>query len=151
MQHVEVERTGRGILASDSHVATLTLESGRVIRFERVGYKSFGPNAVNIVVGEAGGLVPRVATCSGVSAPNFHRDAPLGHHFGPTLIDVSDAATSPTLRQWGSPTILIDGIDVGGESAPCGGAACRLYAAGDGVPTDEEIETTLRHAMEMRR
>jgi hypothetical protein len=93
VQHVEVERTSRSILASDTLVATITLESGRVIRFERVGYNAFGPNAVNIVVGEAGGLVPRIAGCGGVSSPNFHRDAPLGHHFGPTLIDVKDAVT----------------------------------------------------------
>jgi hypothetical protein len=58
-----------------------------------VGYKSFGPNAVNVVVSEADGLVPRIASCVGISSPNFHRDAPLGHHFQPTLIDVKDALT----------------------------------------------------------
>ena len=93
VQHVEVERTRRSPLASDTHVATVTLENGQSIRFERIGYKSFGPNALNIVVGEAGGLVPRIATCDDVSAPNFHREAALGHHFGPTLIDVKDAVT----------------------------------------------------------
>ena len=93
VQHVEVERVSRSLLASDSHVAVVTIDGGRVIRFERIGYKSFGPNAVNIVIGEAGGLVPRIATCEGVSAPNFHREAPLGHHFAPTLIDVKDAVT----------------------------------------------------------
>jgi hypothetical protein len=35
--------------------------------------------------------VPRIASCNGVSFPNFHRDAPLGHHFQPTLIDIGDA------------------------------------------------------------
>ena len=91
--HVEVERTGRSFLASSTHVAAVTVESGQVIRFEHVGYKSLGPNALNIVISEAGGLVPRVATCEGVAAPNFHRDAALGHHFSPTLIDVKDAIT----------------------------------------------------------
>jgi hypothetical protein len=63
------------------------------MRFERLGHDAFGPNAVNVVVAEAGGLVPLVASCAGVAPPNFHREAPLGHHFQPTLIDVKDAVT----------------------------------------------------------
>jgi hypothetical protein len=87
-----VERTDSyKLLASDTLVASVELRDGDIIRFESVGYKSFGPNAVNIVISEADGLVPRIASCDAVSFPNFHRDAPLGHHFQPTLIDVNEA------------------------------------------------------------
>lgn len=79
------------LLASDTLSAVVELRDGEIIRFANVGYNSFGPNAVNIVISEADGLVPRVASCSGVSFPNFHRDAPLGEHFQPTLFDVNDA------------------------------------------------------------
>ena len=79
-----VEKTESfSLLASDTLIASVELRDGELIRFERVGYKSFGPNAVNVVVSEADGLVPRIASCDGVSFPNFHRDAPLGHHFQP--------------------------------------------------------------------
>ena len=87
-----VERTeGFALLATNTLTATVELRDGEVLRFANVGHKSFGANAVNVVVAEADGLVPRIATCNGVSFPNFHRDAPLGHHFQPTLIDISDA------------------------------------------------------------
>src|SRR6185312_2046001 len=39
-------------------------------------------------------------------------------------IDVTDPSTPVELRAWGSPTILIDGVDVtGGEAS---GSSCRL-------------------------
>ena len=81
------------ILASDGLCADVIVGEGAKIRFEHVGFNSFGSTAVNVVVAEASGLVPRVASCSGVSAPNFHRESPLGHHFHPTLIDVKEAIT----------------------------------------------------------
>jgi len=84
---------GGGVLASDGHKATFEFNEGGPLMFERLGYSSFGSTAVNVVVAEASGLVPRVASCSGVSAPNFHRESPLGHHFHPTLIDVKEAVT----------------------------------------------------------
>ncbi len=79
------------LLPSDTLIAAVELRDGEMIRFASVGYKSFGPNAVNVVISEADGLVPRIASCDSVSFPNFHRDAPLGHHFQPTLIDVNEA------------------------------------------------------------
>lgn len=82
-----------GIFAGDGVKVTLLFNEGGSLTFERLGYNSFGSTAVNIVVAEAGGLVPRVATCNGVSAPNFHRESPLGHHFHPTLIDAREAVT----------------------------------------------------------
>ena len=87
-----VEKTESfALLASDTLIATVELRDGELLRFVRVGFKSFGPNAVNVVISEADGLVPRIASCNGVGFPNFHRSAPLGHHFQPSLIDVNDA------------------------------------------------------------
>ena len=87
-----VERTkSYSLLPSDTLIASVELRDGEIIRFASVGYKSFGPNAVSVVISEADGLVPRIASCGAVSFPNFHRDAPLGHHFQPTLIDLNDA------------------------------------------------------------
>jgi hypothetical protein len=79
------------VLASDSLCAEVLTKDGARLRFDRVGFNSFGSTASNVFVAEAGGLVPLVASCDGVGPPNFHRDSPLGHHFHPTLIDVKDA------------------------------------------------------------
>jgi hypothetical protein len=84
------------VLASDglcADVVTRVDESPRLLRFERVGFGSFGSNATNIVVSEAAGLVPRIASCTTVGAPNFHREAALGEHFQPSLIDLKEAVT----------------------------------------------------------
>ncbi|HJU43400.1 MAG TPA: hypothetical protein VJ691_11320 [Vicinamibacterales bacterium] len=74
-------------------VYELVTEEGKSLRFERTTSGSFGPKATNIIVGEADGLEPRVASCTGVTPANFHRDAPLGHHFQPELIDLKEALT----------------------------------------------------------
>lgn len=71
----------------------MVTEDGKTLRFEGTSSGSFGPRATRIIVGEADGLEPRVASCSGVSAANFHRDAPLGHHFQPGLFDLKEAYT----------------------------------------------------------
>lgn len=81
------------IFASDSLCVDVITKDGAELRFERVGFKSFGSTAVNVVVAGAGGLVPRIASCREVGPPNFHHDAPLGHHFSPTLFDVKEAVT----------------------------------------------------------
>lgn len=44
-------------------------------------------------------------------------------------IDVEDPAAPSWARGWGSPTILIDGIDVAGHK-PSTSSACRLYTGG---------------------
>lgn len=59
-------------------------------------------------------------------------------------IDVSAPSAPPELRNWGSPTILIDGADVGGQPAAAG-ASCRLYD-GARVPSIDAIERALRAA-----
>jgi hypothetical protein len=82
---------GGSLLADDSLCADVVMKDASRLRFERVGFNSFGSTAVNVVVSKAGGLVPRIASCGGVGSPNFHRASPLGHHFKPTLIDIKDA------------------------------------------------------------
>ena len=51
-------------------------------------------------------------------------------------------------RQYGSPTILVQGKDVAGGEAPGADACCRIYADGGGVmrgvPTVEQIAAKLR-------
>lgn len=83
---------GGALLSSDALCTEVVMKDGARLRFEHVGFKAFGTNAVNVFVSAAADLVPRVATCSGISAPNFQRDSPLGHHFLPALTDVKDAA-----------------------------------------------------------
>ena len=92
LQQVSVGCEG-AILASDSLCADVVTSEGKALRFERVGFNSFGANATNVVVAEADGWcrASRRARASGL--PNFHRDAALGPHFSPTLIDVKDAVT----------------------------------------------------------
>jgi hypothetical protein len=55
-------------------------------------------------------------------------------------VDTSDPNTPAALRIWGSPTILVDGMDVtGGEPT---GPSCRLYPGG--APSVESIVAALR-------
>ena len=63
-------------------------------------------------------------------------------------IDVDAASTPVDFRDWGSPTILIDGVDLAGERGPSG-RSCRLYgkAGQAGVPSKAIIEEQLRRAM----
>jgi hypothetical protein len=72
-------------------VSEIITKEGKSMRFERTGSGSYGPNATNVVVGEADGLEPRVRSCTEVGPPNFHRDAPFGHRFQPGLTDLKDA------------------------------------------------------------
>jgi hypothetical protein len=90
MASVECESA---LLAGDGVHARVEMNDGAVVKFERLGFNAFTSNAINIVVAEASGLVPRVASCAGIGPPNFHRDAPLGHHFRPTLIDTKEAVS----------------------------------------------------------
>jgi hypothetical protein len=82
-----------GVFARDGVRARIQFPDEGALTFERLGFNAFSGTAVNIVVIQAGGLVPRVASCSGVAPPNLHREDVLGHHFSPTLIDVKDAVS----------------------------------------------------------
>ncbi|MBY0496445.1 MAG: hypothetical protein K2Y23_19735 [Cyanobacteria bacterium] len=79
------------VFAGDGIRASVKMTDGAELKLERLGFNSFKSTAVNIVLTEASGLTPRVASCAGIAAPNFHREAPLGHHFHPTLIDTKEA------------------------------------------------------------
>jgi hypothetical protein len=59
-------------------------------------------------------------------------------------VDVNDERTPAILRSWGSPTILIDGVDVGGERPT--GSTCRLYPGSEqpGTPSAALLESALR-------
>jgi hypothetical protein len=63
-------------------------------------------------------------------------------------VDLDDARTLPALRQWGSPTVLVDGEDVAGGAATSG-ATCRLYPGEvlAGVPQDALIRAAIQRAM----
>ena len=60
-------------------------------------------------------------------------------------LDTGAPSTPESLRGWGSPTILVGGVDVGGEPEP-NGTSCRLYDNPEnrGVPSDEAIIKMLR-------
>jgi hypothetical protein len=85
---------GGGFVATSELCADVWMVDGTMLRFAGVGYRSFGPAATNILVTEAGGLVPRVTSCGGrepSTAAQFHREGVFGHHFSPGLSDMADA------------------------------------------------------------
>jgi hypothetical protein len=61
-------------------------------------------------------------------------------------VDTTSPETPEPLRTWGSPTILIDGRDVGGEESPRG-AGCRLYRDEEGRHRGTPSESLLRSAL----
>jgi mercuric ion transport protein len=79
---------------------------------------------------EARDTLRRVLVAAGLS-PRFEE------------VDVTAPQTPEPLRNWGSPTILLNGADVAGESPE--GPSCRLYEDGKlrGVPSDEMIRRAL--------
>ncbi len=62
-------------------------------------------------------------------------------------LDVRAATTPPELRGYGSPSILIDGVDVLG-AAPADALACRYYPGSDlpGAPPLEALVGALQQA-----
>ena len=53
-------------------------------------------------------------------------------------VDILDPAVPDELRGWGSPTILVDGVDITGQ--PKGDSvSCRVYSGLGGVPSRAEI------------
>lgn len=69
-----------------------------------------------------------------------------------TEIDVTDPVTPAHLRGWGSPTILVDGVDVAGEELVTGdepvASCCRIYQVGEsrGAPLVVQIMFALERA-----
>lgn len=58
-------------------------------------------------------------------------------------IDILDPATPAESRSWGSPTILVNGDDVGGQQAG-DGPGCRLYPNGE--PSTMSIVASIKRA-----
>jgi hypothetical protein len=65
-------------------------------------------------------------------------------------VDVTARDTPGHLRGWGSPTILIDGVDI--EGASPSGSSCRVYRSSDGVgaPSQALIRVALLRAASPR-
>ena len=67
-----------------------------------------------------------------------------------TEIDVTDPVTPAHLRAWGSPTVLVDGVDVAGDEPGTEPVAlcCRLYQVGEsrGAPLVVQIQFALERA-----
>ena len=62
-------------------------------------------------------------------------------------IDILDPASPEALRGWGSPTILVNGLDVTGQ--PKGNSvSCRVYPFPGGVPDVQSIVAGLKVASE---
>ncbi len=65
-----------------------------------------------------------------------------------TLVETPEKAKAISFR--GSPTLLIDGMDMEGVEAPENpGLNCRVYR--DGIPTDKEISERLKAARGVSR
>lgn len=54
------------------------------------------------------------------------------------VIDLLDPKTPESLKNWGSPTILVNGRDVAG-STPGDSMGCRVYSGPERVPDAETI------------
>ena len=64
------------------------------------------------------------------------------------LVTIRTEAEAASTQFGGSPTILLDGVDLF-PTAPVRSLACRVYATGSGyagAPTQEQIEAALRGA-----
>ncbi len=62
-------------------------------------------------------------------------------------IDILDPGTPDDLPGWGSPTILVNGVDVSGQ--PKGDSvSCRVYPGSDRVPSSTTIAASFRSAQD---
>ena len=63
-------------------------------------------------------------------------------------INSSSPQTPQPLRLWGSPTVLVDGVDAGGEEKPTG-PTCRLYRDASGRAQGSPPESLLLEAIRL--
>ena len=65
-------------------------------------------------------------------------------------VDMTAPGTAEALRDWASPTILIDGVDAGGETQP-NGPGCRMYMDAEGgrsgIPPESLLAAAIRSAL----
>jgi hypothetical protein len=47
----------------------------------------------------------------------------------------------------GSPTVLVDGIDIEPAAKACASMACRIYDSGGGVPSAESLKRAIHRAI----
>lgn len=64
-------------------------------------------------------------------------------------IDILDPEAPEELRGWGSPTILVNGVDVGGQDKGSG-VGCRIYRNAEKVPSAAEIAAKISRFREKR-
>ena len=57
-------------------------------------------------------------------------------------VDLMNPATSDSFKRWGSPTILINGLDISGAE-PGDANNCRIYTGPGGVLSEQDIVTVL--------
>ena len=63
-------------------------------------------------------------------------------------VDILDPSTPADLKGWGSPTILINGVDASGH--PKGdGVGCRVYPGPGGVPESATLVASIRRARQV--
>lgn len=60
-------------------------------------------------------------------------------------VDLDAESAPPEWRAFGSPTVLVDGVDVCGE-APAEGATCRVYGEGSRAPSIGAIAAAVSDA-----
>ena len=65
-------------------------------------------------------------------------------------IDTGASGTPQHYREYGSPTILVDGEVIGGGEPPIEGSCCRLYRDGQGRLVGVPPESALRAALAQR-
>jgi hypothetical protein len=74
--------------------------------------------------------------------------ANVGGNWQVTELEVTRPGAPAHVKSWGSPTILVDGVDVARDDAS--GSCCRLYpgSATRGAPSPGMIEDALRRVLE---
>jgi len=72
--------------------ATVTMNSGAVLRFAGLKLDSFGPVPTRVRVIEAGGRVPVIVSCTAQAAvADVDRSGLFGHHFTPAMDGIAEA------------------------------------------------------------
>ena len=68
-------------------------------------------------------------------------------------VDATALETAEELRGWGSPTVLVEGRDVGGQAEPTG-PGCRLYRDDDGKvqgsPPEALLSAAIRRGVDLQ-
>ena len=63
------------------------------------------------------------------------------------MVAIETGAEARSRKFRGSPSILVDGIDIEGGNVDAGGLSCRIYEGGSGVPPEWMIEAGILRAL----